>query len=88
MPPFLGEKKAKKFSASLDKLITALSEDVSIKDIGKMSVRGGYEALRVIVVSAEPCFFLLRALLNSDDEKKNLERIIRKGCTAGETTFA
>lgn len=50
LPPFLGEKKAKKFSAPLDKLITALSEDVSIKDIGKMSIRGGYEALRVIVV--------------------------------------
>ena len=50
LPPFLGEKRAKKLRAPLDRLAAALPKRAHIKQIGTMSGRGELDTMRLVIM--------------------------------------
>ena len=63
LEPFLGEKRAKKLRAPLDRLTAALPKGATIKQIGTMSSRGELDIMRLVILfpSWESIFPGLRA---------------------------
>ncbi|MBR1761204.1 MAG: SPASM domain-containing protein [Schwartzia sp.] len=63
LQPFLGEKRAEKLRAPLDRVTAALPKDATIKQIGTMSSRGELDIMRLVILfpSWESIFPGLRA---------------------------
>lgn len=50
LPPFMGEKRAQKLRAPLDRVTAALPEGAYIKQIGTMSSRGELDIMRLVIM--------------------------------------
>ena len=50
LPPFAGEKRAARLRGQLDRVLAALPQDATIKQIGTMSPRGELDILRLVVI--------------------------------------
>jgi hypothetical protein len=50
LPPFAGEKRAARLRGQLDRILAALPQDATIKQIGTMSPRGELDILRLVVI--------------------------------------
>ena len=53
LPPFAGEKRAARLRGQLDRVLAALPQDATIKQIGTMSPRGELDILRLVVIFSQ-----------------------------------